>query len=116
MSFGKELVNAIAGEITDDYEARLAAAEKRSGELAADLLEALSQRRRALAERDEARAEVVRLGRDSDELLAALREANDNRAKMLAQHREALDEIRRLRDQLRFADARIARRTEGEQG
>lgn len=64
MSFGKELVRALAGEIEDDYKARLDAAEKRSGELAADLIEERAQRRQAIAERDEARDEVVRLGRN----------------------------------------------------
>lgn len=67
MTFGKELVRTIAGEIEDEYEERLDAAEKRAGELAADLLEERAQRRQAITERDEAREEVVRLGREMEQ-------------------------------------------------
>jgi hypothetical protein len=47
-----------------------------------------------LAERDEARAEVVRLGRENELLATALREANGNRAVMIAQHRALISVVR----------------------
>jgi hypothetical protein len=55
------------------------------------------QLKRTVAERDEARDEVVRLGREGEELLAALMEANNNRMALVVQHIKALAEIKRLR-------------------
>jgi chromosome segregation ATPase len=62
--------------------------------LAARLGAALDELGTALDERDQARAEVVRLGRENELLATALREANGNRAVMIAQHRALISVVR----------------------
>lgn len=66
----------------------------RAGYLSDAAEEALQQLRQMQAERDEARAEVVRLGRENEQLVNALREANGGRAVMIARHRALISVVR----------------------